>query len=96
MGEQKTQVVNFLFFIGYWMVSWNKRAADHQNPPSRQLRFFFPRQKALCRSMGFNAASKVPDDSPCIMINANAPPLFCRYTANEKYRLLPIHDNPTF
>jgi hypothetical protein len=46
--------------------------------------------------MGFNAASKVPDVSPCITINANAPPLLCRYTVNEKYRLFPISNNPTF
>ncbi|MBH2798203.1 hypothetical protein I5Q20_19255 [Serratia marcescens] len=96
IGEQKTTVVNFLFLVGCRMVSLNKRASDHQNPPLRQVLLFFPRQKALRRSMGFNAASKVPDDSPCITINANAPPLFCRYTIKEKYRRTPIRNNPTF
>ncbi|WGL90408.1 hypothetical protein [Serratia marcescens] len=84
-----------MFLIGYWKVSLNKRAADHQNAPLHEVVLFFLRQKALHRSMGFNTASKVPDDSPCVMINTNAPPFFCRYAVNEKYRPALMHNSHT-
>ncbi|HGC5849202.1 TPA: hypothetical protein ACXIWD_004232 [Serratia marcescens] len=68
---------------------------DHQNAPLRRLLPLFTSKVALRHPMGFNAASKVPDDSLCIMINANTPPFFCRYTAREKYRTVLLHNNHT-